>query len=573
MAVDDRLVRHPGPRGTAFTLEGRRLSGADPRKSQQSRLQSLITVPETQTLYCIQSPLLGYGLREFYDRLDAGSAVLAVELDPTLASLFDDPESEIPRGVRLARATTEDSAITATCRFVQRLGIRRIRLVRLSGGAGLQSDRYRSLQIVLDDCIRRFWLNRATELKLNHRWVINILRNTLLEARPVRALVDRFRAAVLLVGAGPGLDEHLRWLTAIDRHHRREEFTLVAVDTALGTLAARGIRPDIVWSMDSQLVNARDFLPWRWDSVTIVADLSVAPGILRRVPRENRFVFSSRYAEVGLFSDPQLQRLTAGFGYFEPRGSVVPSVAEFLIRHTRVARVVTVGIDFWYRPPKTHAKGSAIDRAFRREMCRLRRRDGFEEVVPRPRVSARFDSGETTSADSALADHAGQFRALLREQSDRDIAWLRLPAPALPTGLGEIDPETATGILTAHVVPERPPGDEEEPLTGGFGRSDAVERTDAVEWTDAVGYDSAIRREALHALLYRLRAQEKRFDTASSGTPAMVFWDSGLDFILRDLPQWPLMMVRRDWFDLHRDRLLRVLRDYRRRLERLLRVS
>ncbi|MFW5827059.1 MAG: hypothetical protein ACOCU4_03150, partial [Alkalispirochaeta sp.] len=74
------------------------------------------------------------------------------------------------------------------------------------------------------------------------------------------------------------------------------------------------------------------------------------------------------------------------------------------------------------------------------------------------------------------------------------------------------------------------------------------------------------RTEALHALLRRLRTQEDRLQT--DGHPPIL--DSGLDFVLVDLPQWPLMTLSPQWMSLHRLRILRSVRDYRRRIEALL---
>jgi hypothetical protein len=68
---------------------------------------------------------------------------------------------------------------------------------------------------------------------------------------------------------------------------------------------------------------------------------------------------------------------------------------------------------------------------------------------------------------------------------------------------------------------------------------------------------------ALEHLRERLIAQEAVL--ADAARP--LFLDSGLDFVIADLPQWPLMMLRREWVELHRARVLRAVRDYRRRLD------
>lgn len=548
MAADDRLVRHPGAQGTSFTIAGRNLTGSDPRRSQRARLLNPGINLQPQSLYCVYSPLFGYGLEDFFSSIDDTSAILVVELDPRLSGLPDEPDSEVPYSCRVFRAATENEALTHAERIARRFGTRRVHAIHLSAGSRIHQRRYDRLTRTIEETIQRFWLNRATELRLNHRWVGNMLRNASLPAHPVAELGARIKPAVLLLGAGPGLDEHIGWLEEMSDSRKRDHFTIIAVDTALGTLAERGITPDVIWSMDAQLINARDFLPWRWDSVVLAADLSVSSSVLRRVRAENRYVFVTRYAEVGFFTDPALIQLTARYGLFQPRGSVAPSVIEFLIRYTQVKRVVTAGIEFWYRRPRTHARGSAIDRAFRRETTRFTRRDGFEESERRAMIPAVLDSNRSAPADRVLADHAAQFRALLGEPGASRIEWLRLPAPALPTGMRVVDPDEGRRLLT---IPPRS-------SSGGLPSSPPPP-------TD--------RRAVLETLLTRLRLQERNVDAAVGDRSRRAYWDSGLDFVLRDLPQWPLMMVRREWFDLHLERVLPVLRDYRRRLERIVHMN
>jgi hypothetical protein len=78
--------------------------------------------------------------------------------------------------------------------------------------------------------------------------------------------------------------------------------------------------------------------------------------------------------------------------------------------------------------------------------------------------------------------------------------------------------------------------------------------------------EPALRRRAAAALLRRLRIQESRLSDGS----LQPFLDAGLEFALIDLPQWPLMTRSIEWMELNRERALRAVRDYRRRLERIL---
>lgn len=559
MVGDDRLVRHPGPRGTSFSLGGRRLSGSDPRRSQELRLRFPGFEPHAQTLYCLFSPLLGYGIRDFLASIDETSAILIVELDPRIRELLGDPESEIPNSPRVLVAGNAHQALQHAARAIGVHGIRRIRSIAMSGGVHALSERYTALERTIEESIQRFWLNRATELRFNHRWITNILRNTILEANPIADLAARLKPAVLVVGAGPGLDDNLEWIAeTVGLRKRNKAFSIIAIDTALGTLAEGGIAPDIIWSMDAQLVNARDFVPWRWDDIAVVADLSAHPSILRRASPANRFVFATRFADITLFKEPQLSGLFDRVDMLEPRGSVAPSIVEFLSRFTPTERVVSVGVEFWYRKPQTHSRGSTVDRTFRREMTRLRRRDGLDEVELRPTQTVVLDSGESAVGDRILSDHAAQIRSLLNANDRNDIEWTRLAAPGLSTGMRPISGDEARELLV-------------QPAAKNTARSTSPSRHTGA--ADEVAGSRAKRVAALESLLARLKAQERILERSTIEEAHRCHWDSGLDFVLHDLPQWPVMMLHREWFALQAARILPVVRDYRRRTQRIIRVA
>lgn len=574
------------PPGIVVSLSGRRLTGPDPVRSCAARLPARV---EPQTLVLVFSPLLGYGISSLLDRLPHACAVLMVEFEPVLIPLADRTENVVRdlRSTRLRFASTTFEAQREIDGLVRRFALRRVVSVSLTGGARFQTEKYRELTDAAERIVQRFWFNRGTQIRLARRWIGNLMRNTSLPAVPPGSLSGVTGRTVLLIGAGPDLDARLAWVASL-----KGAVPVVALDTALPALAEARIQPDYLVSMDSQVANAYDMLPWRWDAVTLIADVTVHPSIPRRFPAERRAFFASRFADLELFREKSLQELFAGTPVLPPRGSVAPAAIEVLVRILDVRTIVTIGIDFWYRSPHSHALMTSPDRRFRATTHRLGRNDGFPELLARPHVESRLRTGATVSADAILDDHAQQTRRLLEELAPAFPSLLvcTINPLGLETGAAVITTEEARRILLA----DTPAPDGEDatvsaaaPEEGGHGRA-AVE---APAWSAGVspGNDGYHERRvyALRSLLERLRTQEQVLAASpdhstarpaarttaeggnESGAPP-IFLDSGLEFVLLDFPQWPLMTTRQAWAQLHRQRILESVRDYRRRLERAL---
>lgn len=535
------------PGGVVVTYAGRRLTGADPIKSSCRRLPR--EVPP-QTLLLVVSPLMGYGIPDTASMLPPSSAILLVEIEPALFLLKDHPKSVFPHLLNrnVAYVSSSESALRSADSFIHRLAIRRIETAHLTGGSRLHKEVYRLLEDALQDSIRRFWTNRGTQIALGRRWVANLARNSLAASRPLRELAPRITESVVLIGAGGNLDIHRDWLATLQGGP-----TLMALDTALPALADARIQPDIVFSMDGQLVNAYDLLPWKWNTTSLIADLSVHPSIPRRFETNRRFFFASRFADCSLFDCP----LTEHVPVIPPRGSVAPAAVELLVRHLNVRTIVTVGIDFWYRAPRSHALMSGPDRRMRATMHRLGHIDGYPALYSRPLSTARLRDGQSVRSDAILADHAGQMKHLVH-RLQREFPAFRVLTPdanGLDTGASHV----AGGVVRESLRSER-------------ARSVAPDDSPGHN-PPQTGHDAFLRRYgALIDIRRRLQLQEERL-AASSMTDGYVLLDAELDFVLLDLAQWPLITLKQEWAQLHRERILRSTRDYRRRFDRTLQIG
>jgi hypothetical protein len=539
------------PSGVTVALEGRLLNGSDPVASSLRRLPP---DPGEQTLYLFFSPLLGYGVGDFARRLGPGSALILVELDRRLADLQHHRESEyrspLPRSVQYARTAQE--ALRCASRLIQRYALRRVVTVYLSGGVRLHADQYRLIAESVQNVIQRYWSNRGTQIRLGRRWIANLLRNALLEAKNIEFFRKEAGTKAILVGAGPNLDRHIAYLENTFRADAPHGTLLVALDTALPALAAATIKPDIVVSMDSQLANVYDFMPWCWDDTVLFADITVHPGIPGKFPAGQRAFFASEFTEESILLREPILR---GVPLLPARGSVAPAALELLVRYLGIRTVISVGIDFWYRSPRSHARMTGPDRRMRAAMTRLQYNDGYPSLLSRPASPVRLRDGAEERGDRILSDHAQQM-----EQAVRDLCVI-YPDLELYT------PDTeglATGFLYRNRILENADlasvGAEAEKRGPTFDVSPDGHRL------------VATRVEALRELRARMDAQVAHLERYRQDETRPLFFDAGLDFTLLDMPQWPLITTRQEWFQMHHAGVLRSVRDYRRRLDRAILV-
>lgn len=336
--------------GLQVVFDSKRLYGPRPRESALRRVQ---TVPaEPGTLLLLPSPLIGYGIGELLRTCDPSVGALAVEADPGLWELFRPAFSELrdefPDRLFYAEAQTE-AALDAFLADLPIRRFRRCRLMSLNGGFRLHSNVYRHFLDTIETAIRVAWQNRMTLMHMGRLWMRNIARNLGLAigGRPLSELSTR--KPVVVIGAGTSLDEAISYLSA-----HRERYYLLAVDTALGALAARSIQPDAVMALEGQAINARDFVahPDR-ESIDLICDLTSAPTVVRLFPAKRRHFVLSEFASTVLLD--RLEEQGIALRRIPPLGSV-GIAATLIARELTDADVYLLGLDFAYPTGRPHAK-------------------------------------------------------------------------------------------------------------------------------------------------------------------------------------------------------------------------
>ena len=204
----------------------------------------------------------------------------------------------------------------------------------------------------------------STQVRMGRLWMRQTLTN-LARLKPFQSVWSPWDT-VIVAGAGPGLETALKE----PRHQkllyqRPPSHRLFAVDTALPALISRGIEPDLIVSLDGQMVSYQHFLPSFPEHIPLLAELSSLPLLNRLKNPLLRFLgvhplhrwIHSRYPELPQFSFPF--------------GQVAGSALEAAY-HWGAQKALLWGLDFAYPEGKTYARGTYVYPYFEQRAHRLR---------------------------------------------------------------------------------------------------------------------------------------------------------------------------------------------------------
>jgi hypothetical protein len=419
-------------RGFSVTWQGRHLySSRDPRASVQRRINGW--EPQEDTLYLIPSPLLGYGFKELKEKLPPGSFLLGVERYQELMALAQPYlTDDIFDGIRSQIIRTESAA--ALSRYVTELGLdrfKRCRRIDLTGGSRLAAEFYGELEQALGRLIFQHWQTRASLVRMGPLWFRNIWRNFPLFAKGPSVGELSVTGAIMLCGAGESLEESL---PLIRRH--REKLFLCAVDTAYPALTESGILPDAVFNLDGQFYNFYDFYRHGGRELHLISDITAYPASLRLKGIKPWF-FSSRFAENRLLTNLEAENLLPCS--LPPLGSVGVS-ALYLCTLLGDGPYLFTGLDFSYKPGKSHARGTVFHQIYLNRTDRLNPDGGLTELsLKRPaRSLPGRKTGIALRSDTVLEGYYRSFREIAETLRGRAFQlnedYPHLGAPSLNEG-------------------------------------------------------------------------------------------------------------------------------------------
>jgi hypothetical protein len=209
---------------------------------------------------------------------------------------------------------------------------------------------------------------------------------------------------LLITAAGPSLEQQV---PEIKRRHA-EGAVLLATDTSLPLLTAERIIPDIVLSIDCQVVSYHHFLRKLPPSTILVLDLA-SPPVLTRLT--NKILFFSSGHPFSLY----LNRLYRPFPILNLSGGNVTHAAVSLAQKTGARDVHLYGADFSYPFGRPYARGTYLYPYFQSRSERMRSAEDYfwkfiGEAHPR-----RESEGKIWRLRTSIMDH---YRESLEAETD-----------------------------------------------------------------------------------------------------------------------------------------------------------
>ncbi|MBP7094984.1 MAG: DUF115 domain-containing protein [Spirochaetia bacterium] len=365
--------------------------------------------------------LLGLGLGYLAEALlaaDGELKVIACEADSALfaACLGVRDLSALLADGRLSLVVGGDPGAIGWA--LESLGAREAALASTPALAERSAGWYAALREALERWLDKERVNERTLRRFGRLWVRNLSRNAAEPGRRrgIAGLAGAFAGfPALVLAAGPTLDEALPFLAEL-----RRRALLIAVDTALPSLAAAGIESDFVVVADPQYWNARHLDRARVTSSIIVTEAAVHPATFRLDARA--FALASSLYPLGRFledaSGDAKGRLGAG-------GSVATGAWDFA-RILGCAPVFFAGLDLAFPGMRTHARASrfeqrALDSGRRLAPAALAL---FRAAVSGQPFAARSAEGGEVASGRALALYAAWFESRLARHPETPTSRL-----------------------------------------------------------------------------------------------------------------------------------------------------
>ncbi len=427
--------------GLAVRL-GRRALTHPARPVAAARKRASSVPIDVNTLYILASPLLFHGFSEFKRRLPDSSIVVCVEQNGTLLEMSRSFAAKGLNGTDVLHSVDPHRTAEMITAIIPAT-IRRCRLISFGSGASIASEHYREIEQSVTKVLAGRARNTATLIHFGRKWCRHLFR-TLIES-PVPLPDERIFGStpVLVAAAGESLETSIPLLKEY-----REHFRLVAVDAAVGPLAAWGIDPDVVVAVESQSISTGHFHGRLSDASVLVHDLTCHPDVFRLWPPERRFFIATRFADIHLFD--RIRSLLARGIYLPGLGSVGITSCAIASRLTE-GNIILSGFDFSYVPGKPHAKHSLSFELSHMSAKRLAPDILFELAMARPLIRGTGQDGSSYTSDSVLMSYCPHLGKVL--DTERASTLPRTgPDLAIPSAATEM----VSTLFRRTIRPDRP---------------------------------------------------------------------------------------------------------------------
>ncbi len=253
-------------------------------------------------------------------------------------------------------------------------------------------------------------------MHLGRRYALNFIRNLpLLSSAPSVEQIDFGNKPLLVLGAGPSLDDFLETFTtmvpkALEGSHPEvlegtRPFGIICVDTALPALKARNIKPDMVVVLEAQHWNLRDFIGMNDWQLPVAMDLSSLPATSEQLGNQT-YLFTTPWTELSIFQ--RLKNNGLSPLCMPPLGSVGLS-AVFLALKISSGMIISAGLDFSFTIDSYHAKETPSWLFTQRKQTRLNGMIPASLAFRKGAVKITAKNGSSVFTDPGLQNYRDLF--------------------------------------------------------------------------------------------------------------------------------------------------------------------
>ncbi|MDZ4728051.1 MAG: 6-hydroxymethylpterin diphosphokinase MptE-like protein [Leptospira sp.] len=232
-----------------------------------------------------------------------------------------------------------------------------------------KESEYGKMKLIAEQHFHKKDVNLATLTRFEKIWAKNLCFNIadLISMVPIQKLFGIAKGGkVLVAGAGPSLFE-----SAPEIKKYREHFVLIAVDTALPILQHFNIEPDLVYSVDPQVLNSQYLESYTGNANVVFDPTSTYVSLRLKNGPKKGFFTSSPFPLIKLIEE--IAKLEIGN---VPFGGSVSTNAASLGTLMGADTTYLVGQDLAFTNGYAHSKGAIMEerlnykesRKFRREL-------------------------------------------------------------------------------------------------------------------------------------------------------------------------------------------------------------
>jgi len=380
---------------------------------------------------------LGYLVLPLLEQKLAKQRILIYEPDP---AIFSASLHVVDWGRLLASrddlfvviGTDDQQMANEVHRFFSLTVYEQLQTIFFPGEKSLFPEAFKRAETTIDSLIRTLFYDFKTRLAEGGMVSQNILHNLphILKTRPLRLLSNLFSGQPgIIVSAGPSLDANIAHLYRV-----QDRALIIAVDTALKPLLARGIQPHFTVTADPSHKNYRHLLGTEGRiQHYLLAESAVSTRIFQDFTQQ---IFT---VSIGKPLLSFCEHVTGPIGELDAWGSVVSLAFSFAI-YLGLEPLTFIGQDFAYTHMRNHCRHSSWEESLLLESPSLERLQRFErQSITGQMVEKKDIFGRPVYSSDRLVLYKDYLARRLRSYPNKNITnssegGILSEVPFLPLG-------------------------------------------------------------------------------------------------------------------------------------------